>query len=102
MSSNKISNEDFIICVHESDSHDKNHVLIHPILLVSNNDPEEIVSPESVIDGFKFIGGFQNRKLISISKSQVSKKNWRLLIEGVKDSKVCAAGVSVKKEILYA
>lgn len=100
MSNNNPPNSEFVVCVREPDLRNKKHVLIHPILLVSNDNPDAFVTPESVINGFKMLGSFHNRKLISISKTQVNAKNWKLLIEGVKDSEICIEGIKVKAEVL--
>lgn len=100
MSKSKNYKTDFIICVRESDPRNKKHVLIHPVLLICNDKPGEYISPETVINSFKFLNSPQNGKLIAISKSQVSEKNWNLLKAGLKDSEVYKAGVKIKDEIL--
>lgn len=97
----EIYKEDFIICVREPDPRNEKHVLIHPVLLISNN-PKEYVSPETVINSFKLLNAPQSGKLISISRSQVSEKNWNLLKEGLKDSDVYKAGVKIEEELLCA
>lgn len=100
MSKTKNHKSDFIICVRESDPHNKKHVLIHPVLLIRNNKPGEYISPETVINSFKFLNSPQNGKLIAILKSQVSEKNWTLLKDGLKDSEAYKSGIKIKDEIL--
>lgn len=99
MSNSNFPNSEFVICVQEPDPNNKTHVLIHPVLLVKNDNKDAPVSPESVIEGFRMLGTFQNRKLISITKYQVSTKNWNLLIEGVNDSEIRIEGIKVKAEL---
>lgn len=102
MAENIIPNSEFVICVLKPDSRNKKHVIIHPVLLICNDDPDKRVSPEIVIAGFKMLGSFQNSKMISISKTQVSERNWNLLKEGLRDSEICNAGVKIGTEIVYA
>lgn len=100
MSLRKNYNEDFIVCVRELDPRNKKHVLIHPVMLISNCNPNEYISPETVINSFKLLNSPQNGELISVSKSQVSEKNWNLLKEGLKDSEAYKTGVDIEEEIL--
>lgn len=100
MSISKNNNSDFIICVREPDPLNKKHVLIHPVLLICNSDQKDYVSPKTVIDSFKFLNSPQNGKLISISRSQVTEKNWNLLKAGLKDSDVYKKGVKIKDEVI--
>lgn len=100
MSKSKNAENDFIICVREPDPKNKRHLLIHPVLLICNSDPNEYVSPETVINSFKLLNCPQNGKLISILRSQVNEKNWNLLKAGLKDSEIYKTGVKIKDEIL--
>lgn len=100
MSKSKSFGNDFVICVREPDPRVKTHILIHPVLLILNDNPSEIVAPQTVIDSFKFLNCPENGKLISIFRSQVSEKNWKLLLEGLKDSKAYKAGVHIEEATL--
>lgn len=102
MAEHKTPNSEFVICVLKPDLKNTLHIIIHPVLLVCNKASEPYVSPESVIGRFKLFGGFQNSKIISISANQVSKKNWKLLKEGVKDSEISQAGVQIEAELLHS
>ena len=100
MTANISPNSEFVICVLKPDARNNLHIIIHPVLIVRNSNPDAYVSPESVISRFKLIGSFQNRKMTSISKHQVSDENWNLLIEGLADSEIRNAGIEIDAEAL--
>jgi len=102
MAENIIPNSEFVICVLKPDPKNNLHIIIHPVLLVCNDGSEPYVSPESVISRFKIFSGFQNSKMISISKKQVSEKYWDMLEDGVKDSQIRDEGIQIGAEILYS
>ena len=102
MTENNPSHSEFVICVLKSDPKNTLHIIIHPILLVCNDGSEPYVSPDIVIGRFKIFSGFQNCKIISISKTQVSEKYWNMLKDGVKDSEIRDSGVQIETEILYS
>ena len=93
---------EFIVCVLKPDPNNTLHIIVHPVLLVSNDGSEPYVSPESVINRFKIFSGFQNHKMISISKNKVDKKYWNMLKEGVKDAETRDEGIEIETEILYS
>lgn len=102
MAENKTPNSEFVICVLEPDPKNTLHIIIHPVLLICNDGSEPYVSPESVISRFKIFSGFQNSKMISISKAQISEKKWNLLKEGVKDPEIRDEGIEIGTEVLYS